>query len=129
MDVIFGNGTDRVVEACFMVEVVKADFVDIVGVTRSFINFSHKDDGGEFFFDFGYHPLEEGGRNEFHHVATETIYALLSPETYNFIHLVPGRGVERAVVQAYSLVPVVFTRRGCETIAAGFGRFFNIRRL
>ena len=62
-------------------------------------------------------PVEEGCRNEFHHVAAETVDALPYPEMQHLQHLAPGTPV--MVVEFNGIIPVVERGPGVEHVVSG----------
>ena len=123
---VAGDGADGVVQAGLVVEEVEAHLIDIHPVLFLLIDLGDEDDVREFQLDLRDEPLHEGRGHQLHHVAAEAVHALEGPVMDDVVHLVPGPGVEVAVVDLDGLVPVVDARRRGEAVAGGLGRKLEI---
>ena len=89
-------------------------------------DFGYEDDVRMPFLDSGNGPLEELGRNQFHHVASETVYPPFYPEFEDGKHLVPGLRMCVTIVYLDCFVPVIDSWSRGVCISGGFRRIFPI---
>ena len=121
-----GYRPQRVVQAAFVVQVVKAYLFHVHAILVFLVHFGHKNDLRECRLDALDEPLHELRGHQFHHVAAEAVYALGGPETHDIQHFVPGGRVEVAVVNLDCFPPVVDTGSGGEAVSGGLGGHFLV---
>ena len=107
IDILLHYRPEGVINAGFVIQKVESDVSYIFGVQCLLIYFRYEEQVRPVFLDFLYQPFEKCRRNQFHHIATESVNPLLCPEIDDVIHLLPGFSMEIAVVQFDRVIPVI----------------------
>ena len=110
------DAAQGIVEARFVVEQVETG-IGITPVVVLAVDFGDEQQARVLRAQGPERPGEEFGGHEFHHIAAETVHALVGPEAQHLQHLAPGGAV--FIIEFDGVVPVVFRRPGVEHVVAG----------